>query len=58
MTSALGEAMGQALYLLIGPMSLSDSSYVVNVPFIVGSLFVAVLLYDICHMLGVLLHGS
>lgn len=56
--SVLFDAIDTVSILLFGPSNLiTDTFEYINIPFIVGCLFVIVLIYDICRMLGVLIHG-
>lgn len=50
---------GEDFYYFLSIIAGESDKYVsaVNVPYIMSIIFLIVLVWDICHMVGVLIHG-
>lgn len=55
MISSIASAFLQAVFYIAG--NPNDFAPAINIPFVMSIIFLMVLVWDICHMVGVLIHG-
>lgn len=55
MISSIASGILEVIFYIAG--NPNDFAPAINIPFVMSIIFLMVLVWDICHMIGVLIHG-